>query len=137
MDAGSDKTTFFDKTYREAIGLLLEAEDYLSKEHPIAAAGDNPTDTLRVRGEAFRLTTRMMQVVAWLMTQRAVHEGELTAIQVANDPKYRLSATKVCRDDSSHHHPAIPAALEDMLDRSLNLYIRVERLDEMLCRSIH
>ena len=90
-----------------------------------------------MRGEAFRLTTRLMQVVAWLLTQRALHAGELTASEVAGDAQHRLGATNVCRDDSQHHHPTIPSAMSDLLDRSLNLYMQIERLDEWMHSSVH
>ncbi len=137
MTAGSNGSAFFDKTYNEALALTEETHDYLSEIQGNVVGADSPIEDLCLRCEAFRLTTRLMQVVAWLLTQRAIHAGELSVSEVADGTQYRLGATAVCRDDSHHRHPAIPAALTDMLDRSLNLYIRVERLDEMTHRSVH
>ena len=137
MASGSNAPAFFDKTYNEALALTEEAHAFIAELHQNDAHADSPIDDLRIRGEAFRLTTRLMQVVAWLLTQRAVHAGELSAAEVTGSERHRLGAVRVCRDSSQHHHPAIPPAMADMLDRSLNLYIRVERLDELLHRSIH
>ncbi len=137
MASGSNAPAFFDKTYNEALALTEEAYAYIAEFQRDDPDADTPVDDLRIRGEAFRLTTRLMQVVAWLLTQRAVHEGELSAAEVAESDEHRLGARSVCRDGSQHHHPAIPPAMSDMLDRSLNLYIRVERLDELMHRGIH
>ena len=137
MVPGSGRTAFFDKTYSEALALTEEAYAYLADIDRMTVSAQSPTESLRLRGEAFRLTTRLMQVVSWLLTQRAVHNGELSAAEVAEGENFRLGAKQVCRDSSHHNHPTIPATLSDMLDRSLNLYIRIERLDELTHRSIH
>lgn len=137
MTTGSTDLAFFDKTYDEALALAEEAYNYIARIDRADVSTETPVDDLRLRGEAFRLTTRLMQVVAWLLTQRAVHAGELSAAEVADDEQHRLGATRVCRDDSQHHHPAIPVDMSDLLDRSLNLYMRIERLDALMHRSVH
>lgn len=137
MAAGSNGSAFFDKTYNEALELTEETHAYLSEIKDNILSSASPIEDLCLRCESFRLSTRLMQVVAWLLIQRAIHAGELSASEVAEDDQYRLGATDVCRDDSYHHHPAIPSAMTEMLDRSLNLYIRIERLDEMMHRHVH
>lgn len=135
--AGTGETAFFSKTYDETLALLEEAQAYLTWNHPIGSERGDPIDTLIVRTEAFRLSSRLMQATAWLLARRAVHNGEIDQETVLTDPQYRLGGRKVCRDDSMHLHPAIPEPLGDLLERSLNLYIRIERLDEMHRRVIH
>ena len=137
MIQGNGSTAFFDKTYDEALALIERAHAYLSDIHHNNVRADTPADELRLRCEAFRLSTRLMQVMAWLLNQRAVHAGELSAAEVSEGAEYRLGSANVCRDDSQHRHLAIPAGLSEMLDHSLNLYIRTERLHEMMHRSIH
>jgi regulator of CtrA degradation len=134
---GSLTTAFFSKTYDETLAMLEEAHGYLRHCHPIADELDQPLGILIVRTEAFRLSSRLMQAAAWLLVQRAVHNGEIDPDEARHDPKYRLGARKVCRDDSMHGHPAIPGPLLDLLERSLNLYVRIERLDGMQQRTIH
>lgn len=137
MALGNTAPAFFDKTYNEALELTEQAYVYLSEIQQNGLSEAVSNDDLRLRGEAFRLTTRLMQVVAWLLTQRAVHAGELSVEEVVQGDRYRLSAAGVCHDDSQHNHPVIPSEMTEMLDQSLNLYVRVERLDGMMHRSIH
>jgi regulator of CtrA degradation len=134
---GRPETAFFSRTYDETLDLLKEAQAYLTASHPIGSGSGDPIDTLIVRTEAFRLSSRLMQATAWLLAQRAVHSGELTPETVRDEPRFRLGARKVCRDDSMHCHPAIPGPLADLLERSLSLYVRIERLDEMQRRVLH
>ena len=94
------RTAFFDKTYDEALALTEQAHAYLAEiRHNCISAG-SPIDELLLRCEAFRLSTRLMQVMAWLLNQRAIHTGELTADEVAEGTEFRLGASTVCRDDS-------------------------------------
>ncbi len=71
-------TRFFGKTYDETMALLVASRDYLANAQPADTTGLKPIERLRVNCEAMRLTTRLTQVMAWLLAQRAVHEGELT-----------------------------------------------------------
>src|SRR5258707_15621078 len=88
-------TRFFGKTYDETMSLLVASRDYLANAQPADATGLKPIDRLRVNCEAMRLTTRLTQVMAWLLAQRAVFEGEMSrTMAVANE--FRLSADAIC-----------------------------------------
>ena len=86
---------------------------------------------LAYAGESMRLTTRLMQVASWLLVQRAVSEGEMTPDE-AEKEKYRLGAREICRGSRAENMDVLPAKLVDLLGRSMNLYERVERLDQLL-----
>ena len=97
MAQSTGSTAFFDKTYDDALALSEQAHAYLTEiQHDCYKTG-SPIDDLRLRCEAFRLSTRLMQVMAWLLTQRAIHAGELTADAVAEGADFRLGASAVCR----------------------------------------
>ena len=84
-------------------------------------------------GESMRVTTRLMQAASWLLIQRAVHEGDMTAEDAASD-RYRLGAREIClgkRDDGVEQ---LPKKLVELLERSDSLYRRVARLDDVLFR---
>jgi regulator of CtrA degradation len=126
--AGSE---LFRRTFEEGMAMVEETATYLdgkgraeSKLLPSKAA-------LTYAGESMRLTTRLMQVASWLLVQRAVCEGEMTPAEAEND-KYRLGAREICRGSRNEHMDVLPAKLVDLLGRSMNLYERVERLDQML-----
>lgn len=127
-------TRFFGKTYDEAMSLLLASRDYLASAQPADAIGLKPIDRLRVNCEAMRLTTRLTQVMAWLLAQRAVFAGEMGRAQAASD-EFRLAADTVCMAESDSAAQVLPARLLELLDQSRRLYIRVARLDELSRRA--
>ena len=122
---------YFRRTYDETMDLMVEARNYMAyverreRERAGAMAG------LRISCEAMRVTSRLTQVMAWLMMQRAVHEGELEA-EEALAAAHRLSGGEVCLDDTFSADTALPNGLRSLLDRSLSLYQRVARLEEQM-----
>ena len=121
----------FKRTFEEGMSMVEETATYLdgkgraeSKLLPSKAA-------LAYAGESMRLTTRLMQVASWLLVQRAVAEGEMS-IDEATKEKYRLGAREICRGKRPETVDLLPAKLVDLLDRSMQLYERVERLDILL-----
>lgn len=127
-------TRFFGKTYDETMSLLLASRDYLANAQPGDAVGLKPIDRLRVNCEAMRLTTRLTQIMAWLLAQRAVYAGEIGRAEAASD-EYRLAADTVCLAESEAAAHVLPARLLELLDESRRLYIRVARLDELSRRA--
>jgi len=127
-------TRFFGKTYDETMSLLLASRDYLAMAQPADALGLKPIDRLRVNCEAMRLTTRLTQIMAWLLAQRAVFAGEMGRAQAASD-EFRLSADAVCMAESAAAAHILPMRLQELLDESRRLYVRVARLDELSRRA--
>ena len=127
-------TRFFGKTYDETMALLVASRDYLANAQPAEAKGLKPIERLRVNCEAMRLTTRLTQVMAWLLAQRAVHEGELSREAAAGDD-YRLTADEICLAETDTGAQALPPRLLELLDQSRRLYVRVARLDELARRA--
>ncbi|MCR6632362.1 MAG: DUF1465 family protein [Magnetospirillum sp.] len=128
--------TYFRRTYDETMTLMVEARNYMAyverreREQAGAVAG------LRMSCEAMRVTSRLTQVMAWLMMQRAVHEGEIephTALDEAN----RLSGGEVCLDDSFSRDESLPGGLRSLLERSFSLYQRVVRLEQQMMQRVN
>lgn len=128
-------TRFFGKTYDETMALLVASRDYLANAQPAEARGLKPIERLRVNCEAMRLTTRLTQIMAWLLAQRAVHEGEITRERAAGE-EYRLTAEEVCLAEMDCAGNSLPPRLCELLDQSRRLYVRVARLDEMARRTV-
>jgi len=126
-------TEFFGKTYSEAMSLLVEARDYLTHREPIDRGALVVGERLRFSSETMRLTSRLTQIMAWLMAQRAVYEGEI-APERALDGHGALAGLEICmRDDATGK---LPHRLASLLERSRRLYIRVARLDELARRRL-
>jgi regulator of CtrA degradation len=132
------ETALFTRTYDETLDLIVEARNYLSHGRPAGRRPARPSgDNLRISCEALRVTSRLTQVMAWLMLQRAVQYGEISASEACEDHN-RLSGQSVCLDDSMVDDTDIPAGLRSLLSRSLQLYKRISRLEEMVvARVLH
>jgi regulator of CtrA degradation len=126
-------TEFFGKTYGEAMSLLIEARDYLTHREPIDRSALVAEDRLRVCSETMRLTSRLTQVMAWLLAQRAVYEGEISQDR-ALEGHGALAGVEICMRDEGTED--LPQRLASLLDRSRRLYIRVARLDELARRLV-
>jgi regulator of CtrA degradation len=124
-------TEFFGKTYGEAMGLLVEARDYLTHREAIDRETLAAADRLRFCSETMRLTSRLTQVMAWLLAQRAVYEGEISA-ERALEGNDALAGLAICMKEDSADK--LPQRLANLLDRSRRLYVRVARLDELVRR---
>ena len=131
MQDGATTITFFDRTYDEAFALLVEARDYLAdRQHQVM---DQLTPQLQLIAscETMRLTSRLVQVMAWLLVQRAIHAGEIDPAD-ADAPQRRLGGHDVCAEPGPWDMSGLPRRLRLLLDRSHALYNRVARLDEMV-----
>ncbi len=126
-------SALFERTFNEGMSLVEETSRYLegrgleeSRELPRKAA-------ILYAGESLRVTTRLMQAASWLLVQRAVHEGDMSAEDAAAD-RYRLGSREICFGGEHAETSMLPRTLQDLLKRSDALYRRIARLDEGLYR---
>ena len=122
---------YFNRTYDETLTLMVEARNYFRHSERVERDRAEPVIGLRMSCEAMRVTSRLTQVMAWLMVQRAVQSGELTAAE-ALESERRLSGWEVCLDDSFGGDETLPRGLRSLMDRSHRLFLRVARLEAML-----
>ena len=115
-----------DTFYTEAMLLADEARSYFDE------AGRADRDTLEPMArvgfacESLKVTTRIMHIVAWLLTQRAVESGELTPTG-GRRPERRLGHAQ---DSDPAVIATLPASARKLISASTDLYARVKRLDE-------
>jgi regulator of CtrA degradation len=127
-------TAFFGKTFDEALTLLVQARDYISVSVGDRPVGRTADDHLRFARETMRVTARLTQIMAWLLTQKAVHAGELSPRQAASE-EHRLAGHAVCIKHDEADHIGLPIGLQALLARSHALYVRVSRLDDLVRRA--
>ena len=129
-ESAAEAPMYFPGTYDEAFGLLVEARDYVENDVAAFKYAKNPPDPVTMTQETLRLTSRLTQVMAWLMAQRAVHEGEIGADEFIKD-KYRLEGQNVClkRAIDEMEEEELPEGLSDLMNRSYSLYSRIMWLD--------
>lgn len=125
--AGSE---LFERTFAEGMALVEEAATYLDGEGRRESKLLGRGAALAYAGESMRLTTRLMQVASWLLVQRAVREGSMTA-EAAREPRYRVGEPQAAAAPPSEGE-ALPAELLSLADRSERLYARVANLDRRM-----
>ena len=124
---------YFGGTYDEAMTLMVEARNYMSYVEQRERRKVEAMAGLRMSCEAMRVTSRLTQVMAWLLMQRAVHEGDSAA---ALTEENRLSGSDVCLDQSFGADETLPLGLRSLLDRSLRLYQRIARLENQMLQRL-
>lgn len=127
----SSAAFFLESTYQEAYDLLVESRDYIEKRVPEVRCHASHAYKMVISVETMRLTTRLTQVMAWLLTQKAVYLEELTPQQAAKHT-YRLGAQKICLDRGRVDYEILPIQLRKLLERSHVLYTRIHRMDQQL-----
>lgn len=120
----------FEKLFAVGMDLVEETAAYLDGEGRQESKRLEKTTALVYASESMRLTTRLMQTASWLLVQRAVKEGEMSAHD-ARDPKYRMGAKAICAA-SGNALSDLPPKLAELLERSQNLYSRIDRLDSAM-----
>jgi regulator of CtrA degradation len=121
------------KTLDETLALLVRARDYMSYAVPSNQPGLLPAERLQISCEAMRVTARLSHVMAWLLAQKAVQAGEISAMAAA--AAYRLSEDDICLLEGAEISAALPEGLRDLLEKSRALYVRVTRLDALVQRA--
>jgi regulator of CtrA degradation len=129
-EGAAEAPMYFRGTYDEAFDMLVEARNYVENDVAAFKYADNPPDPVAMTQETMRLTSRLTQVMAWLMAQRAMQEGEIAEEEFVKD-KYRLEGQNVClRRAIDAMDEDLPDGLYDLMNRSYSLYSRINRLDE-------
>jgi regulator of CtrA degradation len=115
-----------DSLYTEAMLLADEARSYFDDAgrderqtlHPFARVG--------FACESLKVTTRIMHIVAWLLTQRAIESGEIP-MNDGRRPERRLGNAQ---DSDPAVVDQLPPAAQRLISSSVELYARIKRIDE-------
>ena len=82
--------------------------------------------------ESMRLTTRLMQIASWLLLQRAVAEGEITADQAQTEKnRVRLDCAGH-RHDASPNTRRLPERLRELIGLAARLHARILHLERLI-----
>ncbi len=131
MSTLAEPVFLLENTYDEAYSLLIESREFMEHTVPEYRKRVTQMQRLMLTKETMRLTTRLTQIMAWLLTQKAVHLEQL-APNKAMRSVYRLGGQKVCLDRGDGDQEILPPQLRSLLNRSYDLYVRINRLDQQL-----
>ncbi|WP_449471512.1 DUF1465 family protein [Sphingobium chungangianum] len=117
-----------DGLYLEAMVMADEARAYFDRRDMTEAEIEDPLRRVSFACESLKVTTRLMHIIAWLLSQRAWQRGELSDADLM-DEKYRLGrATETDPDIAA----AFPFAARALIEASQELYGRVARLQDRM-----
>jgi len=117
-----------DGLYLEAMVMADEARSYFDSSALPEDLMDDPLQRVAFACESLKVTTRLMHIIAWLLSQRAWQRGEIGDGELGEE-KYRLGVAAQSDADLS---AAFPFAARSLVDASQELYDRVARLQERI-----
>lgn len=115
-----------DSLYTEAMLLADEARSYFDEAGRDERASLEPFLRVGFACESLKVTTRIMHIVAWLLTQRAIESGEIPGHE-GRRPERRLGNAQ---ESDPTVVQTLPRAAQRLVNSSSDLYARVKRLDE-------
>ena len=111
--------------YIEAMLLADEVRTYFDESGREERDSLAPLQRVSFSCESLKVTTRLMHIIAWLLTWRAVEAGEISAAQ-AREPSRRLGDAS---DSEEQVVAMLPEKARILINTSRDLYSRVARLD--------
>ena len=115
-----------DSLYCEAMLLADEARAYFDEHGREDRLSLDPLVRVGFSCESLKVTTRLMHIIAWLLTQRALAAGELTADQARNPERHLGEAV----ESDPEVLEKLPESALRQIRSSRELYERVRRIEE-------
>ena len=115
-----------DLLYTEAMLLADEARSYFDDAGRDERSTLEPFARVGFACESLKVTTRIMHIVAWLLTQRAIETGEIPGRE-GRRAERRLGHAQ---DTDPAVFAALPPSAQRLIGSSADLYARVKRLDD-------
>ena len=115
-----------DSLYTEAMLLADEARSYFDDAGRDERSTLEPFARVGFACESLKVTTRIMHIVAWLLTQRAIESGEIPG-HAGRRAERRLGHAQ---DSDPAVVATLPPSAQRLISASADLYARVQRLDE-------
>jgi regulator of CtrA degradation len=115
--------------YIEAMVLADEARAYFDLHSRDSRNQMTPLQRVGFSCESLKVTTRLMHIVAWLLTQRALAEN---APSVETPHSQRLGSVAQTEADTTLQ---LPSEAQQLITASIELYTRVKWLEDQLVTS--
>ncbi|MEX0859479.1 MAG: DUF1465 family protein, partial [Cucumibacter sp.] len=120
----------FDVLYREGMALVEEVAAYLDGAGRAQSRALPRDVSLVYATESMRLTTRLMQLASWLLLQRAVREGEISAEQ-ARSERHKVNFRPAPPSQRGDEFEQLPEPMKGLIRRGDGVYSRIVKLEAM------
>lgn len=117
--------------YAEALALADEARGYFAQTGQDDRLDLEPMERVLFSCESLKVTTRLMQVISWLLVGKAVAAGEMTP-EEALVPDRRLGFVEDSDEAREPRLTLLPAQALSLIRRSRDLYQRVSHIEVSL-----
>jgi regulator of CtrA degradation len=117
-----------DSLYVEAMVMADEARSYFDTGLAGEQGFDDPLQRIAFTCESLKVTTRLMHIIAWLLSQRAFQRGEIDESDLLSE-KYSLGPASVSERELVAH---FPFAVRALVEGSEELYDRGARLQDRM-----
>ncbi|WP_240624597.1 DUF1465 family protein [Aurantiacibacter odishensis] len=112
--------------YEDALLLADEARASFDLDDSFRSGGEDASVArVAMSCEALRTTTRMMHAIAWLLNQKAYFAGEISEFQLRHHGRLPPPQPQPAQEELA----LLPPYIADLVDRSVQFYARIERLD--------
>lgn len=112
-----------DSLYTEAMLLADEVRSYFDQACHTEREALTPLSRVTLSCESLKITTRLMNMLSWLLTQRAVEIGQITAA----DARTAVDWHELDSDPAAI--AGLPSAAIALIESSRDLQARVRRID--------
>jgi len=129
-DSNAPNVLFMPGMFNETLQLLSDAHEYFFMFGDDDQKRIDNTIQPLYSCEMSRITLRLSSVMAWIMAQRAVFNGKISREEAVLH--YGLDFQDACLVDNRALHGILPSYVCYLLDRTLELYERVLRLDSQM-----
>ena len=126
---------FLPTVFNETLALLFDAHHYFQTQGAQEQSSIHQTSRPLYASEMTRITMRLTSVMAWIMVRRAIHAGRIEEQKASQE--YRLEATDICALHDAQTLTKLPNYMIYLSERSLSLYERVHRLDQLAYGTKH
>jgi regulator of CtrA degradation len=121
----------FDQVFKDGMALVERTAAYLDgagrKEAKCLGAGLGVVYAT----ESMRLTTRLLEIAAWLLVRRSLKEGEISA-EEARVKRRCIKLATIGRPSHVKGFIELPSTLRTLIEESFVLNDRIVRLDKAL-----
>ena len=121
---------FLPGVFNDTLQLLLESYEYFQQHGVEDQMNISSLERTAYTCEMSRLTMRLSTVMAWLMIRKAEFAGKLSAKEA--NQKFQFETKELCLTQNIEAEHILPPPMRELLERSLQLYERVVRLDAQL-----
>jgi regulator of CtrA degradation len=125
-------SAFVQRAYDDTYALLIAMRDYVSGQSSGDADQLEPQDRVRLSLELSRVTRQITEIMAWLMVQRAIAAGEITAVEGARQAAGQLTLADDDNATDMEDLGRLPLPARSLIDRARRIAALVRHLQDGL-----